>query len=850
MFNAKVYSLNKRKEKTTTMKKSRLMLIALLSSSLVLSACFNKAKSNSSGGADGGENEPNHKYTNHGWATSLGTKWDPNTWETSGDSSLLEYVSEGLVSIAPLDTEKQTWQWTYDSALEVTDVSESVKNEFAKYHISYTEPAEGQRLTGYAYDIKLNPNATWEKKTINGKEYGGTKITADDYVESFKILLDPARKNYRANLYYSGESAVAGGNQYYNNDEERVYNLESFDSYEAAMAATADKDLYIDAWELWGAQGFTDAAENGNECPQWVKITDETIYGNEVYWADPTNEEAEGYDVCSGEYILYIYNAMGYFDYISIYSIVDNWGYQLPYEQVVGMYKVDDYTIRYFLETPNDINNFKTHLTSSWLVHPQLYKDLSHTDDSTGALVSDYNTSAENTLSYGPYKMVSFEDGKQVKFTQNEYWYGWERKANGDLVSTTNFLVDGKKQPQYQTTDVVIDVMKQEAAKLAFEKGELNDYTPTADELGDYLLSSQLYQVDESYTMSFFFDTNLDDLKKMDADNTNQNGVVLSNRNFRKAFSLAIDRADWVKTTEGYKPAYSIFNSLYYYDIFNNPDSQYRKTDAAMKAIVDLYGVEYGAGKTYATLKEAYDSITGYNLNEAKSLMKTACDELVAEDLYTAGDEIKIKIAYKKGALESSDLSQVAAMNKYLEAAREGSGFGKITLEAVGNLTDRYANVGQDGIYAIGYGAWGGATFYPFRGMGVYMDPDKNELHEGRCWDPKTETFTINVNGTDVTMTYQQWANSMVGNGPFADADAETKLNILAALESDYLGKYYRIPLAGSTACFLLGYQQHYYTDEYHVMYGFGGGRLMIYDYDDAEWAAFVAEQGGKLNYK
>ena len=42
------------------------------------------------------------------------------------------------------------------------------------------------------------------------------------------------------------------------------------------------------------------------------------------------------------------------------------------YEKV-GLYKVDDYTIRYVLETYQDINYFLTSLTSTWLVKVDLY---------------------------------------------------------------------------------------------------------------------------------------------------------------------------------------------------------------------------------------------------------------------------------------------------------------------------------------------------------------------------------------------------------------------------------------------------------------------------------------------
>ncbi|MGM9624894.1 MAG: hypothetical protein ACI3XM_04210, partial [Eubacteriales bacterium] len=297
------------------------------------------------------------------------------------------------------------------------------------------------------------------------------------------------------------------------------------------------------------------------------------------------------------------------------------------------------------------------------------------------------------------------------------------------------------------------------------------------------------------------------------------------------------------------KPAYAIMNNLYFYDVYNDPTSSYRNSDVAMQAICNLYGVEYGDGKAYATLKDAYDSITGYNLTEAKALMKTACEELVADGLYTAGEPIYIRIGWAKGSLESADNNQIALMNKYINAAAEGSGFGTITLEGIGNIDNRYADV-PGGEYAIGYGAWGGAAFYPFRNFQVYCDTDQYSVNEIACWDPAVETLTLTVDGTEVTKTWKDWSNALIGNGDYANASFDVKLYVTAQMEEQYLKKYYRIPLAGTTSCELLSYKNSYYTEEYNIMYDFGGLRLMTYNYTDAEWTAFVAEQGGTLSYE
>ena len=68
-------------------------------------------------------------------------------------------------------------------------------------------------------------------------------------------------------------------------------------------------------------------------------------------------------------------------------------------------------------------------------------------------------------------------------------------------------------------------------------------------------------------------------------------------------------------------------------------------------------------------------------------------------------------------------------------------------------------------------------------------------------------------------------------------------------MEELFLKKYYRIPLAGSTSCSMLSYKLSYYTEDYNIMYGFGGLELMRFNYTDEEWAAAVKDAGGVLEY-
>ena len=780
-------------------------------------------------------------YTYNTYSAALGTNWNPHTWETNADSGVLSYIEAPLADITVLDSEAGSYQWIFVAATDIKDVTADHQDDLVKFGCAETEATEG-----YVYEIALREGMVWQD---------GTPINADTYIYSMKQLLDPAMQNYRANNYYSGDSAVAGGEAYYFQGQTAV--MEALDvatlvKGEDGVYTTADGEaawIALDtnlAWlggyslqfyvDYYGAQYFdVDAMtslraladENGN-----VAITDESLPLLTAVISVPAWGEGAGFE---GNYVMYNKTFPA-----------------CEYDDTVGCYKVDDYTIRYVCQTAYDYYYFLTSCTSNWIVHEELYESCKTVDEVSGLVTSTYGTSKDTTMSYGAYMIESLEDAKQLVYVQNPTYFEYITDDNGNLYSTTEtigFQVDGEYQPQFQAQKIVVDVMTDDAAKLAFLAGELDDWVVSAEDAITYGTSEQMYKVDETYTMRLFFATNLDSLKQMDAEGTNINGVVMSNYNFRKAFSLAIDRADWVTATAGYKPAYSLLNSLYFYDVYEDPTSIYRNTDEAKQAIVNLYGIEYGEGTPYADLDAAYASVNGYNLTEAKNLMKTACEELVADGLYTAGDPIEIKVAWSAGSIDSSGQQCVTLLEKYLNAAIEGSGFGPITLTALDNLSQRYLDV-SNGVYAIGYGAWGGAAFYPFNAIGCYTDAEyAGYIHEGNCWDPAVETLTLNINGEDITMTYEAWSRTIKGTGEYANADAATKLAILAGLEENILNLYYLIPLASDVSCSMMSYKTSNYTDNYSIMYGFGGLRLTTFNYTNAEWADFVAGANGNLGY-
>ncbi len=792
------------------------------------------------GTTPGGDETVVKNYTYKTYTSSLGTNWNPHTWETNADSAIMGYIETPFVDLTIKDSTTGEYQWIFLAATKITDVTKDNKADLEKYGAQETDAEEG-----YVYEIELRPEMCWED---------GTPINADTYIYSMKAMLDPTMKNYRANNYYSGESAIAGAMEYFYQGSTAVLEAPAVDTLVKGEDGVYTTD---DGEGVWIAVASALSWLGGNTLADYVGAYGDAYFDVAAYESLAALADENGLAPVTDESMALLTAVISVpawgegAGYETNYLVYEETYPECNYDDTVGVYKVNDYTIRYVCDAAYDYYYFLTSCTSNWIVYESLYEAQKQpAEGEDGLVTSKYATSKETTMSYGPYKMASLQDEKQMVFVQNEKYFEYTVDENGNISSTSEkagFQVDGEYVEQYLTQKIVIDVLNDDAAKLEFLSGKLDDWTPAADEVVDYTTSDQLYQVDETYTMRLFFNTNLDALKAMDTKG-NKNSVVLSNVNFRKAMSLAIDRSQFVTATAGYKAAYSLINSLYFYDVYEDPSSIYRNTEEAMQAVCNIYGVKYGPDTPYATLEEAYKSINGMNLTEAKELMTKACNELVEAGLYTKGEDIVIEMGWKAGTNDSTDLQQVALLNEYLNAALDGTGFGKIELKPLDNLTNRYADVAS-GVYAIGWGAWGGAAFYPFTMFRVYCDPDYTSIHEAGCWDPASETLTLTVEGEEVTMTWQEWSNSMTGTGKYANATNEVKLSILAQIEENYIELYYCIPVCTTTACSMLSYKLSYYTENYSIMYGFGGLRLIRYNYDDAEWDAYVASQNNQLSY-
>ena len=806
------------------MKKRRLLcLLSLIPAVGVLGSCNDSTTTSS--------------YTLHDSLAGSPTNWSQTAWEMNTDTYVQGYCENGFVEPI-LDKENGGYKWSYEMAESIEDATKSDSTFNSKWGVTADE--------GAVWQINLNKSAKWQD---------GTAINADTYIESMKEMLDPEMQNYRANSFYSGDFAIVGANNYIMQGQEKTVSLVEYDSLKGSLKNDVEKVedvVYLD-WSSadifateFGSTYETVAKSYSSYFTTSAGVNLLEKYKDTVVLTDAIIEEFKDTPMASWYPDDYLAGILP-----EGTTAEEAWKYSLGSYKVkfpeysfdkVGLIKTGDYTLKYVCANPTDAFNFNIAMGTTWLVK----KDLFDAGKSkTGDLVaSNYGTSADTYMAYGPYKLVTFEKDKQMKFERNENWYGW---------------TDGKHEGQYQTTNIVCDIIPQHAtALLQFSKGGLDSVDLEKDDLTKYGYSDYLMHTPETYTMRLVFDSNVDDLKNLESGaGDGKNKQILSEYDFRKAISLCVDRQKFnAEGTAGNEASYALLNSLYYYDVANDPSSIYRNTDEAKKVVVKLYGIEYGEGKTYKTLDEAYKAVTGYDLDQAKKLFQSAYDSAVKAGTYTKGQDIQFNVG-QYDATTSEAVAQIKLLNAFIAAATVGTDLeGKITLVGKsynGSITRYDAITG--GVVEMAFCAWGGADYYPFNSMGPYTDSEQYKVNEIRSWDPTSTKLTVtgDFDGDGVetteTDTYYNWYTYIKAGGKYS-SNMDARVHILASMEYGMLDMYNYAILGSYAAVSLRSKKINYGTYDYNSLYGYGGIRFTTYNYDDAGWDAYVAAQGGTVDYE
>ena len=783
-------------------------------------------------------------YTYRTYTSVSPSNWNELTYQDNNDTQIMSYIGSSFY----------TYDFKFDANGKVIpgefvmkyDAATKLEDTTAKYAEKWGLPADGK---GYSYTITLREDLKWDD---------GTPIKAEDFVYTMKQQLDPLFQNYRADSFYNGATIIVNAQNYVKqgqkswNPADGIYSTYSTDldskivftlaapnsdkgtpevSMRVSMGFPASYDATKCAAYLIGnylsGSAFTAEAAAAMEGKTLAEIkADATLnaaWEALIGWWQTEPDEELDFFITEYEFPATDFSDVGIFVGDTEYEIV------LVLEKALDLLKEDgslSYKAAY-------------NMASLPLVHKAKFEaNKVAPSDSNSLWTSKYNSSVETTASWGHYKLVSFQSGKQYTLERNENWYGYAMEDNAGL---------------YQTDKIVCDTVKEwQSAWSMFQAGQVDGIGIDVSISGDYKNSDRAYFTPSDYVSSMQLQSNKEALKAREEAGINKS--ILSYQDFRKALSLAIDRDAYAKAcTTSYLAGFGLFNTMHYYDVENG--GVFRNSDEAKKVLCEIYAVDY---TKYESLDAAVDAITGFNLTEARALLTKAYNEAIAAGDIKEGD--KVVLTFGSSTVSETFMRHVNFISAAWAVLAEGTPLeGKLEVDTA-EKGSTWANDFRNGTYDVCLGGWTGAAWDPGYFLLAYLSPD---YMYSRAWDTSSQqmTFTmvgVGENGADITETMSliEWYDCLNGNsGAKYDwssnaLEQSQRLQLIAALEKEVLGMYYTVPVANEFSASLLSYKVDYITYEYNTFMSYGGIKYMKYNFTDAEWAAEVAAQGGVLDYK
>ena len=773
-------------------------------------------------GCDDDDEQVEKVYTYNTYTALSPSNWNELTYQDNNDTQVMSYIGSSFYTydfkydangeIVPGDFVMQ-----YSAATALEDVSDKVD---AKWGV----PA-GKK--GYAYKITLRDDLKWEN---------GDPITAEDFVYTMKEQLNPDFQNYRADSYYVGSTILVNAENY----------VKQGQSTQAAVATVMANNGHATIADFVAAQGteqtyvnwnysFGDTYENG----AWTGSAEDAVVASKLTVAEMYKLFSDtiigwGYDQATADeyfvaevYLDYTFPAMD-FSEVGIYAESDT-------ELVIVLANALD-----LVEEDGSLSYKAAYNMSSLpLVHKATY-EANKVEPTAGNTLwtSTYNSSKETTMSWGPYKLESFEDGKEYVMVRNENWYGYNME---------------EYEGQYQTDRIVCETIKEwNSAWVKFLAGEIDGIGIDVSVADEYKGSEQAYFTPSDFVSSLQLQSSKEALASRQEAGINK--TILAYADFRKALSLGIDRADFAtKTTTSSLAGFGLFNSMHYYDVENG--GVYRNTDEAKKVLCDIYNIDV---TKYESLDDAVDAITGYDLAAAKELVTKAYNEALAAGDIKADD--KVVLTMGSGAINATVTKRYEFLKAaWVELVKGTPLEGRLDVE-LEDFATAWATDFRAGKYDICMGGWSGAAWDPGYFLLAYLSP---AYMYSTAWDTASQQleFTmkgVGENGADITdtMSLIEWYNCLNGAGSakydFSSNALEEsqRLQLIAALEKEVLKVYYSVPLYNDFSASLISYKVDYVTYEYNTFLGYGGIRYMKYNYSDAEWEDEVAKVNGEFNYK
>ena len=778
-------------------------------------------------------------YTYRTYTSVSPSNWNELTYQDNNDTQIMSYIGSSFYSYdfkfdANGEVIPGEFVMKYEAATKLEDTT-------AKYAEKWGLPADGK---GYSYTITLREDLKWDD---------GTPIKAEDFVYTMKEQLNPDFQNYRADSFYNGATIIVNAQNYVKqgqkswNPADGIYSSYSEDMDDKLvfqLGPSENAECYIRAGWL-GFPASYDLAKTVNylaanygfpaSADEIAKIEGKTlaeikadatlkaIWEKALGWWQTEPGEELHFLVTEYEFPATAWEDVGIFVGDTEYEIV------LVLDKALPLLKEDgslSYQAAY-------------NMASLPLVHKAKFEaNKVAPDDNNGLWTSKYNSSVETTASWGPYKLVSFQTGKQYTLERNENWYGYALEENKGL---------------YQTDKIVCDTVKEwQSAWSMFQAGQVDGIGIDVSIADDYKNSDRAYFTPSDYVSSMQLQSSKEGLAARESDGINK--TLLTYKDFRKALSLAIDRDAYAKAcTTSYLAGFGLFNTMHYYDVENG--GVFRNSDEAKKVLCEIYAVDY---TKYESLDAAVDAVTGYNLAEARKLLTQAYNDALAAGDIKETD--KVVLTFGSATVSEVFMRHVNYIsNAWAELAKGTPLEGKLEVDTA-EKGSTWANDFRNGAYDVCLGGWTGAAWDPGYFLLAYLSPD---YMYSKAWDTSSHmlTFTmkgVGENGADITetMSLLDWYDCLNGNGGAkydwsANAlEQSQRLQLIAALEKEVLAMYYTVPIANEFSASLLSYKIDYITYEYNTFMGYGGMKYMKYNFTDAEWAAEVAAQNNVLDYK
>ena len=782
------------------------------------------------------------QYTYHTYNTVSPSNWNELTYQDANDSTLISYLNSSFFTydfkfdefgeIVPGD-----FVIKYAAAVGLEDVTGEYKEAWG---------LGGDR--GFAFKITLREGLKWEN---------GDPIVAGDFVYTMQQQLDPLFQNYRADSYYAGSVNIVGAQDYVKQGQSgwfpadgpySVYS-EDLDS-QIVFTLNAPTEAIPVECSMRPAMGFP-ASYDAAKCAAYLIAN---YLGGSAFTADVAAkmegktmaeikadpEMKAAWDALIGWWQTEPNEELDFF--------VTNYTYPEFSWDNVGLLALDDLTLVVIMTNPLELLDEEGNLTYHCaydfsglpLVHKATYEanKVAPVEGST-LWTSTYNSSKETSMSWGAYKLESFQTDKEWTVVRNTNWYGYALEENEGL---------------YMTDTIVEEIVPEwSTAWLKFLAGQIDGIGIDPSIASEYKGSSRAYFTPDDYIQSAQLQSSKEGLESRESEGINK--TILTYTEFRNAMSLAIDRVDYAaKCTTSSLAGFGIFNSMHYYDVANG--GVYRNTDEAKKVLCDTYGVDVSK---YASLDEAVESITGYNLEAARALVDAAYAKALADGEISETDKVVLTFGTSTDN-EATRRHYDYLSNAWTEMCKGTALEGRIEFEFNASFGSKWASDFRAGGYDICLGGWSGAAWNPGYFLLAYLD-EGYRYAVGWDTDAAMMTFTmkgVGENGADITetMSLMEWYNCLNGiegckyDWSEAALKEEQRLQLIAALEGEVLKTYYTVPLYYSFGASMLSYKVDYITYEYNTFMGYGGLKYMTYNFDDAEWAAEVAKVGGELDYK